>query len=300
MIKPVTQLAGWLRTRPALGRLALRCIPDVRKRITIKEIGPLVIRLRRNRSFWLRHPLTHEGFMFAAMRRLTRPGDMALDVGANIGMYARFWVQVFGAGRVVAFEPMTENRAMLLENVRLGGIENRVDVLPLALGDCDADEALQIDRYSTGTATLDRVTGGKPSETHEQYGVGAETETVPVARLDTLVAQGRVPAPAVMKIDIEGAEAMCLRGAEGMLREHRPRLAVELHGLGVAREVVGLLDGLGYYVYGYTFEDERRSYRRITPGVVAELERKYDLHHIVASASEGDVKERIDAYVPEA
>ncbi|MBL8991164.1 MAG: FkbM family methyltransferase [Phycisphaerae bacterium] len=298
MIKPVTQLAGWLRTRPVLGRVALYCIPDVRKRIAIREIGPLVIRLRRNRSFWLRHPLTHEGFMFAAMRRLTRPGDLAMDVGANIGMYARFWVQVFGAGRVIALEPMSENRAMLVENIRLGGIADRVDVLPLALGDTDADEALQIDRFSTGTATLDRITGGRPSETHEQYGVGAETETVHVARLDTLVSQGRVRPPAVMKIDIEGAEAMCLRGAEGVLREHRPRLAIELHGLGVAREVIGLLDGLGYYVYGYTFEDERRTYRRITPGVVDELERKYDLHHIAASASEADVRDRIEPYVP--
>lgn len=298
MIKPVVKLAGWLRTHPTLGRLSLYCIPDIRKRIQVDGIGSLVIRLRRNRSFWLRHPLTHEGFMFAALKRLTHPGDTVYDVGANIGMYARFWVQSFGAGRLAAFEPMTENRALLLENLKIGGIEDRVDVLPFALGEFDGEEALQIDRFSTGTATLDRITEGRPSETHQQYGLPAETERVHVARLDTLVAQERIPPPAVIKIDIEGAEGMCLRGAAQTLAQHRPRLAVELHGLAVAREVVSFLDGAGYYIYGYTFEDQRRSYRRITPSVVEELERKYDLHHIVASCDEADVREVVEPYAP--
>lgn len=298
MVNPVVKLAGWLRTRPTLGRWSLYCIPDIRRRIRISEIGPLVIRLRRNRSFWLRHPLTHEGFMFGALRRLTRPGDVAYDVGANIGMYARFWTRVFGAGRVVAFEPMTENRAMLIENLRLGGIQDRVDVLPFALGDADGEEALQLDRLSTGTATLDRITQGRPSEIHEQYGVSARTETVHVARLDSLLAQGRIPPPSIIKIDIEGAEALCLRGGERTLIDHRPRLAIELHGLPVARETLSILDRLGYFVYGYTFQDQRRSYRRITPSVADELEQKYDLHHIVASCVESEVREPIEPYVP--
>jgi hypothetical protein len=86
MITLVQKLSGWLRQRPALGRVALRCLPDIRVKILVKPIGDFYIRLRRNRSFWLRDPLTHERFPLGALRRLVGPGKVVYDVGANIGL----------------------------------------------------------------------------------------------------------------------------------------------------------------------------------------------------------------------
>ena len=54
-------------------------------------IGLFRIRARRNRSFWLRDPLAQERFPLAALRALVRPGDVVYDVGANIGLYTRFF-----------------------------------------------------------------------------------------------------------------------------------------------------------------------------------------------------------------
>lgn len=294
----LSPLTNWLRKRKTLGRWALRAIPDVRRQIQISPIGPFYIRLRRNRSFWLRHPLTHEAFMLGALRHLIRHGDTVFDVGANIGLYGRFIVQAFGAGKLVAVEPMSENRPLLQANLDLGRINDRSVIMPLALGDVDADEKLQIDRMTTGSAALDRVTGGQPSESHAQYGLGAETEIVRVRTLDSLLRdEPSLPKPTVIKIDIEGAEAMALRGMQHTLRTHTPRLVIELHNpLSVRREVIEFLSGLGYHLFGYTFSDHRRTYRRITPAVLDELGDLFDLHHVVASMVESDVNTPVRLY----
>jgi hypothetical protein len=62
------------------------------------------------------------------------------------------------------------------------------------------------------------------------------------------------PAPRVVKIDVEGAELRVLRGAERLLREHRPILVCELHGRENREQVRGLLEGYEFS----TLESERR------------------------------------------
>src|SRR4030095_9043666 len=160
MLFPLIQkLSLWVREQPVLGRWALKCLPDCPLTVQIAPIGPFHIRLRRNRSFWLRHPLTHERFPLGALQRLVRPGVVVYDVGANIGLYARFITSVFGAGRVICFEPMTQNRELLERNLRASNCRERVSLLPYALSDIDGEEDLQVDDMMSGSAVLDRVTG---------------------------------------------------------------------------------------------------------------------------------------------
>src|SRR4051812_46356112 len=116
----IQSIAYALRTRPLLGRWALRMIPDIPWVFTMEGIGPFRVRLRRNRSFWLRKPLESESFPFAMLRRFVRPGDVVYDCGANLGLYERFLVSALQAGRVVAFEPVEENRRFLAANLALG------------------------------------------------------------------------------------------------------------------------------------------------------------------------------------
>src|SRR4029079_3332455 len=133
-----------LRRQPVLGRWALNCLPDWPLRIQIPPIGRFHIRLRRHRSFWLRHPLTHEQFPLGVLQRLIRPGAVVYDVGANVGLYARFMTSVFGAGRVICFEPMTENRKLLEANLRESPQPDRMSLLPYALCDTNGEEELQV------------------------------------------------------------------------------------------------------------------------------------------------------------
>src|SRR5579862_3545884 len=146
-----------VRTKPWVGRLALRMIPDVPRTIQMPVIGAFRIYLRRNRGYWLHDPLTHEGFMLGALQRAIRPGDVLFDVGANAGLYTRFAVQCFQASRVIAFEPVPENVKHLKHNLRLGGIESQVQIVATALSETDGKGAFQKDNYTYASGTLDAV-----------------------------------------------------------------------------------------------------------------------------------------------
>jgi hypothetical protein len=71
---------------------------------------------------------------------------------------------------------------------------------------------------------------------------------VTCARADDLVASGVLPPPALVKIDVEGAEADVLRGATATLRTHRPLLLLEVHHVRAMHEVDDVLRAAGYSV----------------------------------------------------
>ena len=52
---------------------------------------------------------------------------------------------------------------------------------------------------------------------------------VSVVSLNALIAEGRIPPASVLKINVEGAGNVVLRGAEHLLAEHRPLIFIELH-----------------------------------------------------------------------
>lgn len=288
MLPFIRGLAGWLRRRPLLGRIALSCLPDVEIGVLVPEAGKFRIRLRRHRSYWLRHPLTHETFALGALKKLISPDDVVYDVGANIGVYTRLALR-FGASTVVAFEPMTENLELLRKNVKLGNVEGRVEIRPTALCSRDGTEPLQIDNIMSGSASLSAVTGGQASQGRAQYGLPPLTEMVQCARLDSLLAQGTIPPPMVMKIDIEGGESEMLSGAENTLDRCAPKLLVELHGVDRARSVYELLSRLGYACFGVVRRDSDCAYRMILPEDIAGLRDYYDLQFILASRNQDDL-----------
>jgi FkbM family methyltransferase len=279
-----------LREHPVLGRYALRAIPDVKWTVDIDGLGAFKIRLRRNRSFWLREPLESERFPFAMLRHLVRPGDVVYDAGANIGLYARYLIQGLHAGRVVAFEPMPDNRSLLSENVALAGIGDRVTLLPMALADEDGSATFQVDDVQSASGTLDKVTGGEPCVGRRNLGLGPRTAQVLCRRLDTVIPERGLPVPDVIKIDVEGAEALLLRGAGRLLREHSPKLLIELHGVTEIREVLGLLDDLGYAAAGKVYPHIHPSgYGRVDASMAPLIQGQYDIHFIVAAKDPADL-----------
>jgi FkbM family methyltransferase len=293
LIRPILgKTASWLRARPALGRIALQCVPDVSAKINIEKIGPFYIRLRRNRSFWLRDPLTHERTVFGGLQQLVRPGDVVYDVGANLGLYTRFLVTAFGASRVLAFEPMRNNIELLKKNIAVDpATAQRVSVLELALGDADGEELLQVDDVMSASASLDRVRVGRPAEGREQLGLPPVTEKVVVKRLDTLLKESNLPAPNVIKVDIEGAEQLFLAGATETLAKHRPRLIMEMHEPATTKQVLKTLEGLGYSTYGYAREGSSNIWRSMRASDLSDSAAVHDLHHVFA-ATDPDVLAR--------
>jgi len=278
-----------VRTTPWLGRTVLKSIPDLKWHIYIEPIGKMAIRLRQHRMFWLRPALAHEGFLLGGLQRFVHSGDVVYDIGANIGLYSRFVVQQFGASRVCAFEPMESNRLLLAENVKIAGCDSRVSIFQCAVGNEDGTVEFQIDDLTSNSGALDAVTGGKASPSRAQYGLPPRTVHVKIARLDTLIEADGLPRPDVVKLDVEGAEAMALEGAKHLLTSHGPRLVIELHGAEVARRVTEMLWSFGYHCFGPLIKDDASTYQEVTREKLTVVTDKYSLHYLLASKNRDDL-----------
>jgi FkbM family methyltransferase len=171
-----------------------------------------------------------------AWRHALSPGDLFVDVGANVGVYT-IWAIEAGAD-VIAMEPSRAARQRLLANLELNGYN--ADVRAAAAGE------------ETGTLPL---TTALDNENHVVLGDedAAETEEVPVITLDELVGDREV---AGLKVDVEGAEMLVLRGARRLLAERRIGLIqVEWNSksqnlLGETRTPIAeLLESHGYALY---------------------------------------------------
>jgi FkbM family methyltransferase len=295
----LNSMARGIRRSPRLLKLArsvVFLIPDVAWTANVAPLGRLRIRLRRHRWFMYQDFRTSDAVMIAIFNRLVRPGDTVFDIGANIGVYTRFVVHALGAGKVVAFEPMSGNLELLRENVRLGDIEDRCQVLPVALGASDGEENLQIDDVTSGTAVLDSISGGQASQGRQHHGLKPAIERVRVRKLDTLMREGSLPTPAVMKIDTEGAEAIVLEGAIETLRAHRPRLTIALHGPDKALATLNVLERAGYLAFGAVRDEQGVRYRRLH---APDAERIAN-NNIVACAEPGVLEEPIRELVSSA
>jgi FkbM family methyltransferase len=231
--------------------------------------------------------------MLGVFNRMIRPSDVVYDIGANIGVYSRVMVQWFGAARLIAFEPMSDNFELLSDNITLGNLQDRVRAFRMALSDSEGEEELQIDDMTSGTAVLNSVSGGAASDGRQSFGLGPLTERVSVTRLDDVVANESLPPPDMMKIDTEGAEVKVLAGASGTLMKHHPRLTIALHGEDKARGTISLLQELGYTACGFVADPESKIggsvYRVLQPGDAPVLAN----NNIVASHDPSDVVEEI-------
>jgi FkbM family methyltransferase len=134
---------------------------------------------------------------------------------------------------VIAFEPLGSSVEVLRHNLALNGLGN-VDILELALGN-EAGRATLVPGRDEDQSVL--VDSSDPAAASEA--VRVEVETV-----DGLVASGRIPAPDIIKMDVEGAEVGVVRGAATTLSTHRPTLLVEVHDCWA--QLQPLLDDHGY------------------------------------------------------
>lgn len=198
----------------------LRCVvPDDRSLIT-----PYVL---EEQGDWFEDELRF-------VRKALGPGDTAVDVGANFGVYALSMAAAVGpTGRVVAFEPATTTHRFACESRdRLG------------FGWLDVERRALSDRR--GKATFHHAGSPELSSLHAGSDAGESTEEVAVGVLDDVLEVLGDRRVALIKLDAEGEEVRILEGARRLLREHEPLLLVELRHAGTFnRPLVAKLEQLG-------------------------------------------------------
>jgi FkbM family methyltransferase len=172
------------------------------------------------------------------------PGQTALDVGANYGLWSYHLARAVGRdGHVVAVEPIAGTASALRRVLELLGVSRRVEVLAVAAGERDGAVGFRVPvADGIPVAGLAHMVGVEGSD--------QPTMLTRACRLDDVPVPGEL---ALLKVDVEGAEFYALRGAERLLREHEPVIICEVgadllearYGLR-ANQLTAYLAGLGY------------------------------------------------------
>jgi FkbM family methyltransferase len=193
-------------------------------------------RIREARSAFSpswRRELRDEHALAVVLATALRGDSNAIDVGANVGAVLESIVRIAPAGRHIAYEPIPDLHEQLVS--RFPG----VDVRRAALS--DVAETTEFSHVLDAPAYSGLKQRELPPGSGEVKQIVVRTE-----RLDDVIEDGFVPA--LLKIDVEGAELNVLRGAEQTLQRHRPFVLFE-HGAGGAdvygatpAEVFDLLD----------------------------------------------------------
>jgi FkbM family methyltransferase len=187
-------------------------------------------------------------------------GMTVYDIGAFHGLLTLFFAS--RARAVVCFEPNTQNRKRLMENLTLNEIGN-VDVRKVGVGSRCETRRMVGSPLMPGGASVD----GKAVDELLRAGVETVAEEIPIVSLDEEVAQASLPAPDFIKIDIEGWEIEALRGARNTLKLHKPALFIEMHGATMRekrRKVAEIVD--------FLWDLDYRRIRHIETGTAITLE----------------------------
>ncbi len=144
------------------------------------------------------------------LRRILAPGMTFVDGGAHYGLYTLHASSLVGeTGRVVAVEAHPFNADILRRNVALNGLRN-VEVVEAALAERGGTVRFYVSRDNYRHSLI------RMRVTAEGF------LNVEGAPLDDLVSRADV-----VKLDLEGAEPMALRGMGRLLRDSKPRLLLE-------------------------------------------------------------------------
>ena len=145
------------------------------------------------------------------------PGDVVIDVGANIGVYSIFASKF--AEKVIAIEPETVNYNYLTKNIKL---KSNIYPFKIALGDIEGKCKLYL----------------HTSMAHSIVFTSDKFEEVSVTKLDDLKEKLNLERVDVIKINAEGYELQILKGAETVIKTCTPRLLIGIHHYDSEREEV--------------------------------------------------------------
>lgn len=183
--------------------------------------------------------------------KLLQPGDVVLDLGANIGYYTLLAAARVGTtGEVHAFEPVPENFLTLQANVQRNGWKN-VIIQQLAVADGASENLTLYTRegaHNSGWASLARSL--------KYQNVPMEVAAITI---DRYITERGLPHIALIKLDIEGAEPFALRGAATLLSSKSgPKVLCEINPFLLRQansspeELKGILTNYGYDLYEIT------------------------------------------------
>jgi FkbM family methyltransferase len=212
------------RSRPANGQAELAKTTRIRRVRRNGEVYRFVCPNRviswRVRTFFTKEPETLEWI------DTFDPGDVLFDVGANIGLYSIYAAK--RSIRVMAFEPESQNYAVINQNICLNDVADRVKCVAVAMSDRNGVDYIYVSRFRPGESM--HSFGGAQDWEGRTFAPSFQQGSVSFA-LDGFLEFQPEPFPTHLKIDVDGIEASIVRGARRTLADRRLKsLLVEFNG----------------------------------------------------------------------
>lgn len=196
-----------------------------------------------------------------------RPGETALDVGANYGLYSYHLSRALGSsGCTYAFEPIPFTYSTLKFIAKILRFHN-VEIVPRGCSDRSGKISFDVPVQASGALAAGQAYIGGRNDDREgkkQQVRWAGTRQVicEVVALDDFLPQ--IKDLTLIKCDIEGAELLAFRGANKLISQHLPSVICEINpwfldGFGIRlEELTEFFFDKGYGLYHYRVEDGSR------------------------------------------
>lgn len=188
----------------------------------------------------------------ALLQARLQPGDVFIDVGANIGYFTLLGAKLVGLqGRVVSIEASTSTMRHLKANIARNHFDNRIRCVHAAASDSEGTVILyEGQKGNIGSASIVRAEG-------------QASEEVRSASLEKLLEPNEIESARIIKIDVEGAEWLVFRGMQPLLSRLRAdaEIVMEINPeLSEADRVVELLARGGWNAYALMSPHTMESY----------------------------------------
>jgi FkbM family methyltransferase len=221
----------------------------LKRRLPIEFGGdPIFVSPASMLKFWSPKVTSVDPALVRWASEFVRPGDVVWDVGSNVGLFSLVAASVAGkSGYVLAIEPDTFLVELMRRSVEAGSSARaEIAILPAAISDQFGVVRLNVAARGRAANFIEGAVGST------QTG-GVRDRTVVVAiTLDWLYE--RFPRPSVVKLDIEGAEVLALRGGEKLLAtEPLPIILCEVRETS-SRAIASILSDRGYSLFDVTDE----------------------------------------------
>ncbi len=240
--KPITRLIDWL------------CYFGSGKENPLQIVAPYhgQLLMHLDVQSWVERKILCKGYyepwVSDFIARSLKPGQVAIDIGANIGCHTLVMASAVGqGGMVLAFEPNPRILLRLQANLRLNRFDH-VKALSTALGDKPGNASIFIPSeldHNQGVASMHKA----------NLGGACQEIPIEVRLLDDVVRELNLQRVDLIKMDVEGHEWQVLLGAKQTLLRFKPVLLFEFsnrqwnNGGFAPEQVEEWLTNLGYELY---------------------------------------------------
>jgi FkbM family methyltransferase len=160
----------------------------------------------------LSHGAFYELDILQSIDKLLDKNSVVIDIGANVGNHTVYWAKVTKVKKIYSFEPVKSTFRILLKNIEINNISDKVKIYNIALGNKKSKGI--IDVYN-----LDNIGGTSLSEDNDG--------DLELDKIDNIKEIMEEPEISFVKIDVEGFEKNVLQGAINLFDKYKPMVFIE-------------------------------------------------------------------------